>query len=264
TEACFVGEPSGSPPTHFGDSKKIRLEASDLTLRVSTRYWPNGANDFRSATAAHVDVVPAAADYFAGRDPVLEAALTYEPPATTAAQVEDLLRRGKTQAAVFRFVRDLLDPRVEHRSVEQMVEAGNRLLDDEHLAEGRIVFLLTAEYYPESAAAELGWGRALELTGDIEGARRHYEKALAIDPQQRPARLALDRLDPSSRAEAPPSGTRRAALRRHPPSRPSRRGRCARRARGTRGSRRGRPPSRTRCRSAASGRGDRGDPRARR
>lgn len=198
TEACFVGEPSGAPPTHFGDSKKIRLEASGLTLRVSTRYWPNSSNDFRRATAAHVDAMPTAADYFAGRDPVLEAALTYEPPQTTAEQVEDLLRRGKTQAGIFRFVRDLLDPRVEHRSLEAMVAAGHRLLDDDLATQGRIVFLLTAEYYEASAEAEAGWGRALELMDDVEGARRHYEKALEIDPDSRSARQALARLAEAS------------------------------------------------------------------
>lgn len=195
TEACFVGEATGAPPTHYGDSKKVLLAASGLTLRVSSRYWPNSADDFRHATEPHIDAAPRAADFFAGRDPALEVALSYEPPVAIAAQVEDLLRRGKVQSAVLRFVRDLSDPRVEHRSTEKMAAAGHRLLDEGLVEEGRIVFLLAAEYYPPAAATQAGLGRALELAGDAEAARQRYREALRLDPAQRRAAEGLARLE---------------------------------------------------------------------
>jgi tetratricopeptide (TPR) repeat protein len=205
TEACFVGEPSGAAPTHFGDSKKVVLEASGLTLRVSTRYWPNWlAGEFREATEAHVDAVASSEDYFAGRDPALAAALGYDPPARVPAQVEDLLRRGKTQAGILRFMRHVSDPRVEDLEGPAFVAAGHRLLDEGLVREGRILFVLAAEYLPASAEAEAGWGRALELEGDPEAAARHYGRALALDPRNAAAAEALARLAPAEGGASPP------------------------------------------------------------
>lgn len=39
TNAIFVGEPIGAKPNHFGDSRKVVLLSSGLTVRVSTLYW---------------------------------------------------------------------------------------------------------------------------------------------------------------------------------------------------------------------------------
>jgi tetratricopeptide (TPR) repeat protein len=173
----------------------VVLANSGLTLRVSTLYWPNWlAGEFRPATEAHVDALPTAADYFAGRDVALAAALGYEPPPGVAAQVEDLLRRGKTQAGILRFLRSISDPRATAPETSSFVASGHRLLDDGLVREGRIVFSLAGEYLPASAGAEAGRGRAMELSGDPEAANAHYEKALALDPDHEAARRALARL----------------------------------------------------------------------
>ena len=39
TDALFVGEPSGSRGNHFGDSRRITLPNSGVTVRVSVYYW---------------------------------------------------------------------------------------------------------------------------------------------------------------------------------------------------------------------------------
>jgi len=75
SDAIFVGEPSASRGNVYGDSKKIVLPNSHLTVRVSSLYWQQ--SDPRD-TRPYIEVgVPAAmtfADYAAGRDPALEAA----------------------------------------------------------------------------------------------------------------------------------------------------------------------------------------------
>ena len=75
SDAVFVGEPSASRGNVYGDSKKIVLPNSGLTVRVSSLYWQQ--SDPRD-TRPWIDVtVPAPltfADYAAGRDPALEAA----------------------------------------------------------------------------------------------------------------------------------------------------------------------------------------------
>jgi len=74
-DVVFAGEPSASRGNVYGDSKKIVLPNSHLTVRVSSLYWqqsdPRDAREFIPVT------IPAPltfGDYAAGRDPALEAA----------------------------------------------------------------------------------------------------------------------------------------------------------------------------------------------
>ena len=76
TSARIVGEPAGGAPSQWGDSTPITLERAGLTLHVATLYWEFGPpGDTRTETPVDVRVEPTAADFFAGRDPVLARAL---------------------------------------------------------------------------------------------------------------------------------------------------------------------------------------------
>jgi len=76
TRARFVGEPAGGAPSQWGDSIAIMLERTGLTVHVATEYWEFGPpGDTRRETPVDVRVEPTAADFFAGRDPVLARAL---------------------------------------------------------------------------------------------------------------------------------------------------------------------------------------------
>ena len=76
TSARFVGEPAGGAPSQWGDSIAIMLERTGLTVHVATVYWEFGPpGDKRQETPVDVRVEPTAADFFAGRDPVLARAL---------------------------------------------------------------------------------------------------------------------------------------------------------------------------------------------
>jgi hypothetical protein len=76
TSARFVGEPAGGAPSQWGDSTAITLERAGITVHVATSYWEFGPpGDTRLETPVDVRVEPTAADFFAGRDPVLARAL---------------------------------------------------------------------------------------------------------------------------------------------------------------------------------------------
>ncbi len=76
TSARFVGEPAGGAPSQWGDSIAIMLERTGLTVHVATVYWEFGPpGDRRKETPVDVRLEPTAADFFAGRDPVLARAL---------------------------------------------------------------------------------------------------------------------------------------------------------------------------------------------
>lgn len=72
----FVGEPTGSSPIHYGDSRKIKLPHSGVTIRVSTLYWqPTRSDDSREWIAPNLPTPLRSSDYLANRDPAVEAIL---------------------------------------------------------------------------------------------------------------------------------------------------------------------------------------------
>jgi len=74
-DVVFVGEPSASRGNVYGDSKKIVLPNSRVTVRVSSLYWQQSdPRDAREFIPVSVSAPLTFADYVAGRDPALEAA----------------------------------------------------------------------------------------------------------------------------------------------------------------------------------------------
>lgn len=74
TDAVFVGEASSSRPNFTGESNPVELPFSGLSMSISSRYWQDSyPGDDRSAIPVELPVELSAQDYFAGRDPVLDA-----------------------------------------------------------------------------------------------------------------------------------------------------------------------------------------------
>lgn len=76
--AILIGEPTGGKPNHFGQLSRFPLPNSGLTISHSTRWFQKVEGD---PDAVHPDVlIPwRSGPLFAGEDPVMEAALNYEP-----------------------------------------------------------------------------------------------------------------------------------------------------------------------------------------
>jgi hypothetical protein len=78
TDARFVGEPMGGGLNFWNDVSWVDLEALPIPMRaaVSTRYWEfSTPDDPRLTIEPDVAIEVTAAEYFAGSDPALEAAL---------------------------------------------------------------------------------------------------------------------------------------------------------------------------------------------
>jgi hypothetical protein len=78
TDAVFIGEPMAGGLNFWDDVIFVRLDSLPVPMQVgvSTTYWEFAQPDDPRLTIEPDIVVPAtAADFFAGRDPVLEAAL---------------------------------------------------------------------------------------------------------------------------------------------------------------------------------------------
>jgi hypothetical protein len=72
--ATFVGEPTASKGNAFGDSYRIVMPNSKVTLRVSTLWWQYlDPRDKREMIEPAIEAALSFADYVAGRDAALEA-----------------------------------------------------------------------------------------------------------------------------------------------------------------------------------------------
>jgi hypothetical protein len=165
TRVTFVGEPTGSRPDHYGDPKKIRLEHSGLTLRVSRLHWSSyTAFDDREATHPDFLVSWTSDTYFAGRDPALDVALSLRD-----IQIKQLVR-----TAILR---------------GDMVQVGRYLLD--------------AKRAPDTYAQEfqdmlLELGIEFEQEGERDAASFAYQVGLYFYPESEEMTAALTTLNSSS------------------------------------------------------------------
>ena len=76
TTAVLVGEPTGGAPNNYGDIVNVNLPNSRIAVRVSRLYWEfGGPDDHRIWIEPQIAVPPTLADWNAGRDAALEAAL---------------------------------------------------------------------------------------------------------------------------------------------------------------------------------------------
>ena len=101
TPALFVGEATGAGPNHYGDAVEITLPRTGYLLRVSSLWWQDShPKDRRPAIRPDLPAPMTLADYVAGRDPALAAALAFRPEsvASQPARLQDRWARPSQRA----------------------------------------------------------------------------------------------------------------------------------------------------------------------
>ena len=200
THAIFVGEPTGGKVNAFGDSSRIMLPHSGVTVRVSTLWWQGDERDARPWTAPQVAADLALADYRANVDPALDAALRYAPKASLADSLREAADAGDFALAARRYEKWRSDPvhRYADDAETQVNRLGYALLAAKRPAAAAGILRLNAEAFPESANAWDSLGEAQAAAGDREAAIRSYETALRLEPGSASAADALRRLRAAS------------------------------------------------------------------
>jgi hypothetical protein len=103
-DLTLVGEPSGSRGNHYGDSRRITLPNSGITVRVATMYWQAWMpDDRRPWTAPEVAAELSSGEYVRNEDPVLAAALTFAPRPRLSEEIRQAIAAGDTASARERF-----------------------------------------------------------------------------------------------------------------------------------------------------------------
>ena len=150
TRVTLIGEPTGSRPDHYGDPKKIRLEHSGLTLRVSRLHWSSyTAFDEREST--HPDLLTnwTSAAYFGGQDPALDLAVSADN-----VDLATLLRASIPRG--------------------DLVQIGRYLLDSKRAPD---------TYTDDFSTVLLELGNEFEETGDRDSASLAYQVGLYFYPE---------------------------------------------------------------------------------
>lgn len=99
-DATFIGEPSASKGNHYGDSRRITLPNSGITVRVATIYWQGWLpGDQRAWVAPDVAAGLSFTDYARNDDPVLTSALSFVPRPRLSHAIRQAIAAGDTAAA---------------------------------------------------------------------------------------------------------------------------------------------------------------------
>ncbi|MFM9995824.1 MAG: hypothetical protein ACKVU4_08490 [Phycisphaerales bacterium] len=78
TDAILVGEPTGGRPKSYGEIKEMKLPRSALSVWYSTKYWKQIEGEDPPSVMPDVHAEPSAAEFFAGRDVVMEKVRSWE------------------------------------------------------------------------------------------------------------------------------------------------------------------------------------------
>lgn len=159
TRVSFVGEPTGSRPDLFGDPKKIRLEHSGLTLRVSRLHWSSyTAFDEREASYPDFLVNWTSDAYFSGEDPALLQAVSL-----SNVSLKELLRSALRRGDMTQIGRYTLDSKYSPQTFgtdfsEALLELGNDFAKSEEPETASLAYQIGLYFYPEHAALRTALG----------------------------------------------------------------------------------------------------------
>jgi tetratricopeptide (TPR) repeat protein len=196
TDAVFVGEPTGGKPNSYGDSRRITLPNSGITVRASIYYWQRTRPlDTRLWKAPDVAAELTSRDYRANVDPALREILAWKPEPSLAERMRDAFAAGDSVGALKLHLAYKTDRRHAYTDTEVELNAlGYELLRQGRREAAIAVLQLNTADHPGSSNAFDSLGEALMEAGRREDAVRSFERALALDPGNENARQMLEKL----------------------------------------------------------------------
>lgn len=165
THARFVGEPTGGKPNYYADGRAVRLPRAGLLMGPSSLYWQDSDPwDDRPWHPPELAVGITEADYAAGRDPVLEAALAADVGEPLRASIERALEADDASEALRLFRDYRTDPRRRWVRDEDAPATLFRQLGDEYMVQRG-----------NAEAAVAAWTAGLEIHPDPAAMRSRLD-----------------------------------------------------------------------------------------
>jgi tetratricopeptide (TPR) repeat protein len=181
TNALFIGEPTAQNVNHFGDTFRIKLPNSGITVKASfVKFQPRDHRDTRQWTEPHLRTALTSEQYRNNVDPAMEAILAHSEllgQFYALSPTEDFTRWVKA----YRAVKDT--PALAAMDTEGLLNGvGYRFLGGGRLSHAIEVFQLNVAAYPNSANAYDSLGEAYLENGEVDLALTTYERAVKLDP----------------------------------------------------------------------------------
>jgi tetratricopeptide (TPR) repeat protein len=120
-EAFVAGEPPSERPNHYGNMQTFRLPNSGIVISYSTKYFAP-LDDDPPALLPELNVRLTAADFFAGRDAVLDAVLKL--PASVEKNFEDTIARDRASVRAYAALARLYEKRGREADAEAVLKKG--------------------------------------------------------------------------------------------------------------------------------------------
>jgi len=184
TNAVFVGEPTGNSPNQYGDSKRVVLPNSRLTVRLSSLYWRDSfVDENRNWVAPDLSAPLTSAAYLENRDPALEKILAYQVPDSLLGILEEKFEWGGLDAAAAQYYKYRNSPETVSVDTEKtLIGLAEYLKRRSKNAEAVQLLQRAAVEYPKSFDAHFELGRYSVEQGDKAKAMDALKKALALRP----------------------------------------------------------------------------------
>ena len=191
SHGLLVGEPASGKPISHGDAYRSVMPNSGITVRTSIVFWKHG-QDTRPWTPIDIAVPYRFADYVAGRDPVLEAALTYRAQPSLLEKLNGAAKAGGPAAAVAALKAYADDPVHRYDDVPGTGIRAIERMDDNPSALAASRWL--AERYPTARDPQVLYALLAGELGSKAEALTAARAALTLDPNNRQARSVIERL----------------------------------------------------------------------
>lgn len=193
----FIGEPPGNSPSFSAEPVTLTLPGTKLRVFCSTVAWHYGdPRDRRKWLPPLVSISSSWRDETAGRDPAIDAAMTWQAETGLADRLQAALDGGGAEA--FRKSLEEFHARPVHRWFDtegSLIRLGYRLLRANRLNEAILIFETNVSEHPESAAALTSLAETVLRSGQRDRSMDLYRRALAIDSKNVAAIEAIDRLE---------------------------------------------------------------------
>jgi hypothetical protein len=196
TDAVFVGEPTAGRPNSYGDSRRITLPNSGITVRASIYYWQRTHPlDTRQWKGPDVAAELTSRDYRENVDPAMREVLAYRPEPSLAERMRDAFAAGDSAGALKLHLAYKADPRHAYADTELELNAlGYELLRRGRQGQAIVVLQLNTADHPGSSNAFDSLGEAYLSAGRRQEAMQCYERAVALDPGNENAVQMLEKL----------------------------------------------------------------------
>ena len=199
TNAMFIGEPTAENINFYGDNRRVELPNSKIPVHLSFAWWQDKA-PWEGGTWAvpHLAVDLSFDDYRSNRDPVLEAALSFEGDNYILDPMQyltNLYMAGEIEKVQSEAMRMINDPMYRFFDFEsELNKAGYNLLSSAQYEEAIFVFSFVTQLFPDSANAWDSLAEGYLNAGDIDKAKELYNKAISMDPEGPVGRNAREML----------------------------------------------------------------------